>query len=1438
MDKLFERFLTKLNIKDFSPFEDCKFSYCQQDKDKNVFHGTIDVARLFDYHSASILLEAMDKSPFKMDIQFKYENEITEQQIYSLLRDEFVTHTGLSEKEMPKYEYDNKVITFTFFGATHRINFEPVIEMWEELLNDLQVNVEINVQTNYQNQELKRREEEMKALLPKIKEEYEQILKQRYKNSNSSQRKRGDYQDILLKDVTDNSGNVRIVGKIFQAESRVTRKGKTILSFFIYDKTYSIECIAFENHRNFKAEFLQEIADSKPAVEVKGVITRSQFTGEIQLRADYISINEDFSLEDTSEDTFSEKRVELHLHSKMSTMDGVSSITDYCLQAKKWGMKAIAITDHGNVQAFPEAQKAAKSMGLKVLYGSELNMVDEQLDYVFNPADIILNKATYVVFDFETTGLSARYDRIIEFGAVKFKDGMIVDNIDLFIDPEIEIPPMIVEKTHVTNAMVRGKTKIKEALKIMRDFIGDAILVAHNASFDYGFLNEAYKNNGQEEMKNPVIDTLALAWYMFPNAKSHSLGGLCRQFGVEYDDLSAHRANYDAEVLNEAWQAMLVKLTKDNLNLKHSDLINLKNDQILRNARVKHCIVLAKNPQGLKDLFKIVSYSCTDYFAGVPRIPRRIIEQYRENLLVGSACFNGEVFEAAMTRSETVLKQKMSFYDYIEVQPRPNYDFLINDNQVSSMDKIERYIKDIIKAAGDLNKIVVATSDCHYVRPSSKEFRDVYIYAKAVGGSRHPLNPNRREKQAHYENPDQHMRSTDEMMEEFEFLGTDKAYEIVIKNTNIIADMCDTLYPCKSTLFPPKIENCDQRLIDRVYEKAYRMYGNPLPSLVKNRLEAELSGIIKYGFSVQFFIASEIVRKANADGYIVGSRGSVGSSFVATMADITEVNALPPHYLCPKCKHLEVIDDGSVKSGYDLPNKKCPICNEDMMHDGQNLPFATFLGFNAEKVPDIDLNFPGDYQGKAHLLTKDFLGDSGNDAYRAGTIETVAEKTAYGFVLGYLRDALHIDENTVSNAEKTRIAIGCQDVKRTTGQHPGGIIVIPAGYEVFDFTPYQYPADDLTATWKTTHFDFHAIHDNVLKLDLLGHVDPIALKFLGDVTNIDPRKVPMNDKNVISIFSSRDALNCKSNYMNETTGALGLPEFGTNLTRQMLEEIKPQTFADLVLISGLSHGTDVWAGNAQDLLKNKICGVEGIIACRDDVMQFLQAHGVDNSVAFLTMESVRKGRKIPKEYLQTLIDHHVPDYYLESADKCKYLFPKAHAVAYVTMAVRIAWYKVYQPLAYYACFFSTRAKQYDIQAMVGGKNAIINKLEEIKDRKSKRIQTPKDDEIEKTLHIALEMVERGFAVKNIDLYKSDATNFVVDQDNNCIIPPFTVIDGLGEGPAMTVVEERKKKRFVSQQDLISRTSLNSTNVETLKKLHVLDDLPEEDQISLFDFNYL
>ena len=1426
MDALLKRFLNDINIENISNYEGMKMNKCSFDREQNILSCEIFCPIIPSFKLVHDIFISLEKARYKTYLSFNYGKRKDKDALANLLLGQMKFILKNDTINLPKYTYDENAdeICFIFNSLDFENKFTPLLSQMEELLDDMNLNTSLSTKCIYES-EIDKRDKILEELLKTFEPQFMNVTY----NEETSRRIRGNYRPIALKDLNANSSNVSFVGKVFNVDSKVIRRSnKMLLTLFVYDKTSSIEVIAFEDHRSLKKSNLEKFEKVGLVIKVRGYPRISKYNGNLQIIADYIDISEEL-FDKVYEDTSNEKRVELHLHTKMSTMDAVNTISDYITQAKAWGMKAIGITDHGVVQGYPEAQKAAEKAGIKMLYGSELYMIEDALEHIKNPSDIVLNKANYVVFDLETTGLSARYDKIIEFGAVKVIDGVIVDNIDFFIDPMMELNDFIVKLTHITNSMVRGKTKIKDAIRMIKEFVGDSVLVAHNASFDFDFLNEACKSLGEEPFKNPLIDTLSISRYLLPNNKLHNLGSVSKAFDISYDEKVAHRANYDAKVLNDVWQVMLSKITIKNHQMRHYELQSLQNIDIIKNQRPKHIICYARDAIGLKELFKLISKSHIEYFGNGPRILRSEIEKVRDHLLLGSACFNGEIFDTAMLKGEDELKEKMAFYDYIEVQPLENYVFLVNDKQVRSLDDIKRYIEDILKAASAVHKDVVATSDCHYLHPEDKMYRDVYIFAKLVGGGHHPLNPYGRKGNS-YENPNQHFRSTSEMLDCFAFLGKEKAYEIVITNTNKIASKIEEVKPLKDKLYPPFIENCDNRLKERVFKKAHEMYGEILPLEVSERLNAELNGIIKYGYSVQFFIASEIVRKANEDGFIVGSRGSVGSSLVATMADITEVNALPPHYLCPKCKHIEFIKDENIKSGYDLEDKKCPLCGSDMMQDGQDLPFATFLGFNAEKVPDIDLNFSGEYQARAHEMTKTLLG--AKNVYRAGTIETVAEKTAFGYVKGYY-EALGIDPDSIPYAEKMRLAISCQDVKRTTGQHPGGIIVIPDQYDVHDFTPIQYPADDLNAAWKTTHFDFHAIHDNVLKLDLLGHVDPTALKMLGDISDVDPRKVPMNNKKVISIFNSRKELNCKDNYLKEITGALGLPEFGTALTRQMLEEIRPTTFADLVRISGLSHGTDVWAGNAQDLLRNKVCDVNGIIACRDDVMLFLKAHGVDNSIAFKTMESVRKGKKVPSEFLALLKEKGIPDYYIESANKCKYLFPKAHAIAYVTMAVRIAWYKVFRPLEYYAVYFSTRSKQFDIKAMIAGKDAMIKRLENIRVLKEKRLASPKEEEIEKTLIISIEMAERGFGFENINIDRSDATKFKINRKTNKLIPPFIVIDGLGEAAAISVEEERNKKMFFSQEDLINRTKLNSQNFEQLKKLGALKDLPEKDQLSLF-----
>ena len=1281
------------------------------------------------------------------------------------------------------------------------------------------------------------------ALLREMKRNHELMLKERERMRLN---RRGAYNYIeKIDDITVASDHVDFNGTVYQKETTDLSRG-TRLNFGVADQYGgAISCWCFLNNQ-ITNELVGKMLKSN--VRIRGVAHEDERTGQLMIRVHNIDL---LPPDEIKEDNVPVKRVELHLHSNMSTQDGVTSMLDYCGYAKKMGHTAMAITDHGCVQGFPDAQKAAASTGIKMLYGCEFYMVDDQMVYVFNPNDLVLSKASYVVFDLETTGLSARYDRIIEFGAVKIVGGSVVDRIDILINPEMHIPDKISSITNISDAMVADEPTIKEVLPRILEFIGDSILITHNASFDISFLNESLLANGYGLLKNGVIDTLMLSRYLYPESRNHRLGTLCRRVEVPYDEESAHRADYDAFVLSEVWHVLLALLTKNNLNLKHRDLSKLETPkELIKHLRSKHIIALAKNVEGLKDLYKLVSISNIEYLAQVPNIPRRIVQEYRKNLLIGSACFNGEVFETARYYNEDMLHKVCSFYDYIEVQPPANYSHLVNMGDLDEED-VYTYIKDIIKAAKDIGKPVVATGDVHYLTPKEKIFRDVYISAPQVGKIDHPLNPYGRKKLPYFENPDQHYRSTEEMLEAFSFLeDKDLIEEIVITNTNRIADMIDSILPVPNDkLFTPKIENCEENLKNLCFSRAYELYGNPLPDFIQNRLDTELNGIISNGYSVIYYIAHKLVKKTNDDGYIVGSRGSVGSSFVATMAGITEVNPLPPHYLCKHCHHLEWGKDEypNIKSGFDLPAKKCPICGEEMSRDGQDIPFETFLGFHADKVPDIDLNFPGDYQATAHDYTKVLLGP--DNVFRAGTIETVADKTAFGFARGYIEryymqhgmDELEAKDATAKypKAKLDYLASGCVGVKRTTGQHPGGIVVIPSDHEVYDFTPIQWPADEVGSAWKTTHFDFHSIHDTILKLDMLGHVDPMALKMMCDLTHIKIDEIPMNDPEALAIFSTPAPLRLHNNYLNQETGAMAIPEFGTDFVRGILEKTRPTTFSDLVIISGLSHGTNVWNGNAEKLIDDKVTNLQGVIGCRDDIMTYLISKDVPSNLSFSIMEDVRKGRGLKPEYIEVMKTHNVPDYYIDSCQKIKYMFPKGHAVAYVTMAIRVGYFKVHYPLEFYATFFSVRSKQYDITPMIKGEEAIINRLDQLKLKDRSKIEklSPKEEEQLKTLQIALEMVERGYKFTNIDLYKSDATNFVVDHERNALIPPFITIDGLGENNAITVIEERKKRPFSSKDDLLKRTKLTSTNVNDLSLMGVLDDLSDSDQLSLFDFAF-
>lgn len=1248
-------------------------------------------------------------------------------------------------------------------------------------------------------------------------------------HANQSWKDRIPYKKIDdISKIDQDSANVEVEGQLYGIDKvKIIRSGKSMLTCGLGKGDAGIALKLMENE-NLTPDFMESLKN-ETWVRVKGYV-QNDFRNKLTI--DVRSL-EPIAGPELRTDDEEEKRVELHLHTKMSSMDGVTSTEDYFKLAKNMGHTALAVTDHGVVQSYPEAQAASKKTGVKALYGVEFYMVNDELPFVLNPVDVPLNKATYVVFDLETTGLSTRYDKITEFGGIRFENGQIVKTLQILVNPERPIPKSVQEKTHITDEMVKNKPTIEQVIDQILEFMDGAILVSHNITFDYGFIAETLRKMGREPFVKPAVDTLSLSRYLFPDASAHRLGNLSRNLGMDdYNDDEAHRADYDAKILNEVWLAMLHRLTKQNHNLLHSDLAKLKSTEgMLKHMRPAHVTAYAKNEAGVKDIFELVSLSHIKYLADVPKIPKREIDRLRSNLLIGSACQNGEIFEIERTRSKQDLLDAIKWYDFIEVQPADNYVNLIHRGQIANLDQVKAYITDIVECADSLGKMVVATGDVHYANPEDKISRDIYIAAKAVGGKFHPLHL----RDSSLPNPDQHYRTTKEMLDAFSFLGPEKAKEIVVTNSNRVADSLEAMAPIHDKLEKPEIPNSDNMLIEACFNKARQLYGDEIPQDIVERLNKELEGINGNGYSVTYYIAHEIIRRANEDGYMVGSRGSVGSSLAAFLYDVTEVNPLAPHYRCPKCRHFEYSNDPDVYSGSDLDEKKCPVCGEKMIHDGQEIPFETFLGFHAEKVPDIDLNFPSDYQAKAHNLTKDIFGEE--NVFRAGTISTVADKTAFGYVRNYF-EAKGIDPSSIPGERIAYMASHCTEVKRTTGQHPGGIVVLPKGRSIYEFTPIQYPADDKESDWLTTHLDYHAALDaQLLKLDLLGHVDPLALRLMSLMTGVDVKKIPLNDKKVISLFTSTKALNLSENYLKTKIGSSGLPEFGTETCRDILLKAKPKTFAEVVAVAGLAHGTNVWQHNQEDLIRNGTMTLHSCVACRDDIMKFLIAHGVPSEVAFDTMEKVRKGKKIPEKYLPILREHEIPEFYIEACNKIKYLYPKAHAVAYATMAVRVGYFKVYYPLEFYAVWFSARCDAYDIWTMLGGFEKTKERYDQltrlINDRTQKVVK--KDEDIHDMLEVCIEMFERGFKFGNIDLYKSDATKFICDHENGLLIPPFIVVDGLGEAAAQSVVEARENGEFKSKEDLLKRTKLNGTNVDDLDALGVLKGLGDTDQMSLFEF---
>ena len=1215
-------------------------------------------------------------------------------------------------------------------------------------------------------------------------------------------------------------------GVVFDVEHKVTRTGRVLINFKMTDYTSSFSMQKWVKNEEEAQKF--DMIKKNSWLRVRGNVEVNNFTRDLTMNVQDVQEVVHYERKDLMPE--GERRVEFHAHTNMSTMDALPEVEELVGTAAKWGHKAVAITDHGNVQSFPHGYKAAKKAGIQLIYGMEANIVEDRVPIVYNEVEMDLSEATYVVFDVETTGLSAIYNDLIQVAASKMYKGNIVAEFDEFINPGHPLSAFTTELTGITDEHVKNAKPLVQVLKEFQEFCKDTVLVAHNATFDVGFMNANYERHGLPKITQPVIDTLEFARNLYPEYKRHGLGPLTKRFGVALEH--HHMANYDAEATGRLLFIFIKEVEE-----KHgvTDLARLNLDLIspdsYKKARVKHATIYVKNQVGLKNIFKLVSLSNTQYFEGVPRIPRTVLDAHREGLILGSACTEGEVFDAVVSQGVDAAVEVAKYYDFIEVMPPAIYAPLIAKEQVKDMEELQTIIKSLIEVGDRLGKPVLATGNVHYLEPEDEIYREIIVRSLGQGAMiNRTIGHGEAAQPAPL--PKAHFRTTNEMLDEFAFLGEDLARKIVIENTNALAEIFEPVEVVKGDLYTPFIDKAEETVAELTYKKAFEIYGNPLPDIVDLRIEKELTSILGNGFAVIYLASQMLVHRSNERGYLVGSRGSVGSSFVATMIGITEVNPLSPHYVCGQCQYSEFITDGSYGSGFDMPDKDCPNCGHKLSKNGQDIPFETFLGFDGDKVPDIDLNFSGEDQPSAHLDVRDIFGEE--YAFRAGTVGTVAAKTAYGFVKGYERDY----GKFYREAEVERLAQGAAGVKRTTGQHPGGIVVIPNYMDVYDFTPVQYPADDVTAEWQTTHFNFHDIDENVLKLDVLGHDDPTMIRKLQDLSGIDPNDIPMDDPGVMALFSGTDILGVTPEQIGTSTGMLGIPEFGTNFVRGMVDETHPTTFAELLQLSGLSHGTDVWLGNAQDLIKAGIADLSTVIGCRDDIMVYLMHAGLDPKMAFTIMERVRKGLwlKISEEerngYIEAMKANNVPEWYIESCGKIKYMFPKAHAAAYVMMALRVAYFKVHHPIYYYCAYFSIRAKAFDIKTMGAGLDAIKRKMQEIAEKRKNNEASNVEIDLYTTLEIVNEMWERGFKFGKLDLYRSDATEFLIDGDT--LIPPFVAMDGLGENVAKQLVRARQEGEFLSKTELRKRGGLSSTLVEKMDEMGILGNMPEDNQLSLFD----
>ncbi|MDB8821775.1 PolC-type DNA polymerase III [Peptostreptococcus anaerobius] len=1206
----------------------------------------------------------------------------------------------------------------------------------------------------------------------------------------------------LTSEIEEGLRTVAIKGRVIEAEDQELRNGKTLYMMNVSDGNGALMCKVFLDDMN--KDDVIKATKKGTYIKVQGDLINNYKTFDLELNVTAIEKAQAPRVEDTAE----VKRVELHAHTQMSSMDGMVPVGELVSRAASWGHKAIAITDHGVVQAFPDAMNAGKKNGIKIIYGVEAYLVDDDTDTIVNANDRDLDQ-TFVVFDIETTGLSPHSDNLTEIGAVKVQNCEIVDSFSTFVNPKMDISYQIQELTRITNEMVKDAPSLEEALPKFLEFAKDSVLVAHNADFDTGFIYQKCQQLGLE-YNFEKVDTLTLARIINTNLKRFSLDKVCKEMGVVLS--GHHRAVNDAQATAEVFIKYLEIFKKKGIN-KLSDVNRVYGKVDYEKLRPSHATIYAQNQTGLKHLYQLITDSHIEHLYGNPRILKSLLLEKREGLIVGSACSSGELYNAVVRhKSEKEIEKILELYDFIEIMPLENNMYLVESGELKSVEELKEINKKLVKLGEQYDKPVVATGDVHMLDANDAIYRTIIKYSQGYG---------RKSKSERL-----HFRTTDEMLEEFSYLGKDKAYEVVVTNSNLIADIFEDIKPIPDETYPPRIEGSDKELRSMCYEKARRIYGEPLPDIVVKRLERELNSIIGNGYAVMYIIANKLVAKSLSDGYLVGSRGSVGSSFAATMSDITEVNPLPAHYVCPNpdCKHSEFFAIGEWGSGVDLPSKKCPDCGTQMIKDGHDIPFEVFLGFEGDKEPDIDLNFSGTYQPTIHKYTEELFGEG--YTFRAGTIGTVKDKTAYGYVKKYSEEQF-LD---MTAAEMDWLSKGCTGVKRTSGQHPGGVMVVPDYKDIHDFTPVQYPANDKECGVKTTHFDYHSISGRILKLDILGHDGPTIIRMLEDMTGIKITDIPLDDPETMSLFTSTKALGVTEEDIGTPVGSLAIPEFGTKFTRQMLIDTKPTTFAALVRISGLSHGTDVWVNNAQDLVRANVIGIKDVISTRDDIMNYLIFKGLRPKLAFTIMENVRKGRGLKPEFIEEMKANNVPDWYIGSCQKIKYMFPKAHAVAYVMTSFRIAYCKVNYPEAFYATYFTTKVEDFDVDLVTRGLDAVRAKMERI--RELGNSATAKENNQYTILEVVVEMLCRGIEMEKVDIYRSHPTDFQLDGDKK-ILPPMVALQGMGENAALSIARERENGAFLSKEDLIKRTKVSKTVVEKLSEHGSLDGMSDKNQLSFF-----